>query len=184
MRWWKDPTWIGAIGTVVLIVLTVALIILTTLLIPDDRWNSFLHRWEVTMYSAIPVLVLLTVLAIYNFKVAVRKTSQFEAQKIAARLDELFQRGQWLQGKVPTVGNAGEVIFCQFWAEETRIWSARMSTLLWENYGEDVGRDFNSNVGLNQQEPVGNTHPEAAAAYRALVHQLRAFQNIRRTLKF
>jgi hypothetical protein len=97
-------------------------------------------------------------------------------------LSEQFQRGQWLQGKVPTVGNASEATFCQFWAEEVNGWSNRMSKILWDNYGEDTARDFTSNVGLNPREDVGNTHPEAAAAYRTLVHQLRTFQNIRRTL--
>jgi hypothetical protein len=182
MKWLKDPAWIGAIGTVVLIILTVVLIALTAVLVPDDRWNSFLHRWNVTMYSAIPVIALLAILAIYNFKTVAKKTSQAEAQKIGARLDELFQRGQRLQGKAPITGNAGEVAFCQFWAEEVQGWSQRMSNLLWENYGEEVGRDFNNNVGLNQNENVGSIHPDAAHAYRALVHQLKTFQNIRRTL--
>jgi hypothetical protein len=187
MRWpesLKQPEWITAVGTLFLVVLTMLILVLTFLLIPDDRWNSFLHYWKWTV--AIPLLIVggLVTAAVYNFRTAVLKVTQQQSIKgeIASQLSVLFQRGQWLQGKVPTVGNSGEAMFCQFWAEEVNGWTNRMSRLLWDNYGEDVARDFTSNVGLNSQEPVGNTHPDAAAAYRTLVHQLRTFQNIRRTL--
>jgi hypothetical protein len=187
MRWpeLKQPEWITAIGTLVLIVLTMFVIAVTLLLIPDERWKSFLHYWGLTMLFPLVIVTIMLVAAIYNFRTAVAKTTaqHSHASDIANQLSNLFQRGQWLQGKVPTIGNAGEAMFCQFWAEEVNGWTNRMSKLLWDNHGEDVARDFTSNVGLNSQEPVGSVHPEAAAAYRTLVHQLRTFQNIRRTLK-
>jgi hypothetical protein len=108
-----------------------------------------------------------------------RETSkQFAKLKIA----QLDNQGAWLQGKAPIQGNANESIFCQFWAEEARNWSDQICKLLWDNYGETVARDFTSNVGINPAESLGTVHPEAAAAYRTLVHQRKTLQNIRRIL--
>lgn len=106
------------------------------------------------------------------------------AKEIAKmRIAQLDTQGAWLQGKAPIRGNANESIFCQFWAEEAKNWSDGLTRILWDNYGEDVARDFTSNTGLNPLEDVGTIHPEAAAAYRTLVHQRKTLQNIRRNLR-
>ncbi|MBZ5687224.1 MAG: hypothetical protein LAP86_19555 [Acidobacteriia bacterium] len=111
------------------------------------------------------------------------KAAKDHAGKLALqKLNELSRRSQWLDGQAPRTGNAGEGRFCQFWAEEVQAWSQATGKILWDNWGEDVARDFLGNVGLNNNENVGNVHPEAASAYRMLLHQIRTMQNIRRTL--
>jgi hypothetical protein len=105
-------------------------------------------------------------------------TKQIAKKRLAA----LEQYAAWLQGKAPTQGNATEIIFCQFWAEEVKRWTDQVTPLLWELGGEDSARDFNNNVGLTHQENVGNVHSEAAASYRILVYQRAVLQTIRRSL--
>ncbi len=117
-------------------------------------------------------------------KAQTRTTETDQARELALKkIGELFQRSQWLDGQAPRQGNATESKFCQFWAEEVQAWGQATGKILWDNWGEDVGRDFLGNVGLNHNENVGNVHPEAASAYRTLLHQVRTLQNIRRTLK-
>jgi hypothetical protein len=99
------------------------------------------------------------------------------------RIAQLEQHAAWLQGKAPTQGNATESTFCQFWAEEAGNWTNQITKLLWDNYGENVARDFTSNTGINHSESVGTIHPEAASAYRVLVRQRVTLKNILRTLR-
>src|ERR1700683_2292574 len=100
MRWpesLKQPEWITAVGTLVLVVLTMLILVLTFLLIPDDRWNSFLHY--LTWTVAIPLLIVggLVTAAVYNFRTAVLKVTQQQSRRseITGQLSALFQRGQW-----------------------------------------------------------------------------------------
>jgi hypothetical protein len=149
-----------------------------SLIFTDNKW------WTYAISAAVTYVVFFAIyLSAKAVLLLISRDKQLEIlEKQLPVPDELFQRGQWLQARAPTVGNAGELALCRFWAEEVQGWSQRMSKLLWEKYGEEVGRDFNNNVGLNQNESIGNVHPEVAHAYRALSHQLKTFHDIRRTL--
>ncbi len=70
----KKPEWIIAIGTVILVVLTLALLGVTILLLPDDKLTLVrLYHWPLV---AVPVIVVagMVIAAILNFKAAKAKT--------------------------------------------------------------------------------------------------------------
>jgi len=73
LRELKKPEWIIAIGTVILVVLTVALLGVTILLLPDDKLAVLrLYHWPLV---ALPVIVVagMVIASVLNFKAAKTK---------------------------------------------------------------------------------------------------------------
>src|ERR1700732_604986 len=93
----KKPEWIVAIGTVILVVLTLSILGLTILLVPDDKWAVLrFYHWPLV---AIPLIVVggMVIAAVLNLKTArLREHVTLEPpqknQNTSSHCDEMVRR--------------------------------------------------------------------------------------------
>lgn len=181
------PEWITAIGTVILIALTIVLILQG----PALAWL----RWP---WFILPVAVVggMVLAAVLNFKSAKLHTTA-TAQQVSPppsvttkdqgrqlamkRISELLTRGDYLIGQTPSSG-ATASDYCRFWGEQMQQWSQEVGTLLSDNWGQEAMNSLFSTRGVQWDQPVPRIHTEAVSNYHQLNRWLQNLEHLKQTL--
>lgn len=189
--WWheiKKPEWIIAIGTIILVVLTLAILLLTVLSVPDGKWPILnFYRWP---FSLVPIVVVagIVLAAILNFTAAKLKASTTQVREQAnrkisiGRLNLFITEGHSLLEEIPK-SEATASDFVRFWRGHTAGWSKKVARTLSESWGKEIEQDFFSVTGMDTEQPLARIHPEARTDYRYLSRGLQNLERIRQAIR-